>query len=60
MKNITDEMIREKAYYLWIEAGSPECDGKEFWEKACEEIYAPILKKTVKKEAQKKSKVNKK
>jgi DNA polymerase III alpha subunit len=28
------EMIREKAYYLWEQAGRPEGDGKEFWEQA--------------------------
>lgn len=26
-----EEAIREKAYYLWEEAGRPECDGFKFW-----------------------------
>ena len=30
----TLEMIRERAYHEWVEAGSPPGDGKEFWEKA--------------------------
>lgn len=29
-----EESIRTYAYYLWIEAGRPESDGKEFWETA--------------------------
>lgn len=23
--------IREKAYYLWLDAGKPQSDGLEFW-----------------------------
>lgn len=26
--------IREKAYYLWLNAGCPEGDGKDFWYQA--------------------------
>jgi hypothetical protein len=32
-----EEYIKTRAYFLWIEAGKPESDGKEFWEKAAEE-----------------------
>lgn len=32
-----EEYIRTRSYYLWEEAGRPEGDGKEFWEKASEE-----------------------
>ncbi len=34
-----DEAIREKAYYLWEEAGCPESDGSNFWE-AAKEFFA--------------------
>jgi hypothetical protein len=30
----TLEMVRERAYHKWVEAGSPPGDGKEFWEQA--------------------------
>ena len=30
-EKIMDETIREKAYYLWEQAGRPETDGVEFW-----------------------------
>lgn len=39
MTNITDEMIREAAYYLWENAGKPSGNGAEFWNKACAQIY---------------------
>ncbi len=39
MTNITDEMIRQAAYYLWENAGRPSGNGVEFWNKACAEIY---------------------
>ena len=26
-----EERIRELAYYLWEEAGRPDCDGSSFW-----------------------------
>lgn len=39
MTNITDEMIREAAYYLWENAGKPTGNGVEFWNKACAQIY---------------------
>jgi hypothetical protein len=37
-KKPTLEMIRERAYFKWVEAGRPASDGKEFWEKAEAEI----------------------
>jgi hypothetical protein len=30
-KNISEESIRETAYYLWEAAGKPSGDGSEFW-----------------------------
>ncbi len=30
-EEICEEIIREKAYFLWEEAGRPECDGTQFW-----------------------------
>jgi hypothetical protein len=36
LKPITEDDIRTHAYYLWVEAGCPECDGKEFWEESVE------------------------
>jgi hypothetical protein len=34
MTNITDEKIREHAYFLWQEAGSPEGQQDDFWQRA--------------------------
>lgn len=31
VSSTNEEAIREKAYYLWEEAGRPECDGSQFW-----------------------------
>ena len=33
---ITDELIRERAYRLWLEEGQPEGRASEHWEKARE------------------------
>lgn len=30
-KSISEESIRETAYYLWEAAGKPSGDGSEFW-----------------------------
>lgn len=30
----TLDMIRERAYFKWVEAGRPAGDGREFWERA--------------------------
>ena len=35
---VTDETIRELAYFKWEEAGRPECDGIHFWEMAKKEL----------------------
>jgi hypothetical protein len=32
-----EKYIETRAYYLWVEAGRPESDGKEFWEKSAKE-----------------------
>jgi hypothetical protein len=37
LREVTEDDIRTHAYYLWIEAGCPEGDGVEFWEKSVEE-----------------------
>lgn len=35
---ISEDLVREKAYLLWEEAGRPECDGVEFWMRAEQEL----------------------
>lgn len=35
-----EDIIREKAYSLWEEAGRPECDGAEFWIEAEKQLAA--------------------
>lgn len=30
-KQVTEEMIREAAYFLWEKAGRPDGSGEEFW-----------------------------
>jgi hypothetical protein len=35
-------MIEERAYHLWIEAGRPEGDGKEFWFEAEKQINEDV------------------
>lgn len=34
-----EDDIRLLAYYKWEKAGSPICDGTEFWEQAKLELY---------------------
>ena len=34
MEDRSEEAIRERAYALWIEAGSPEGDDQRFWHEA--------------------------
>lgn len=36
-----DDQIRARAYFLWEEAGCPECDGVQFWLEAEKEQAAP-------------------
>lgn len=37
---ISDDLVRERAYLLWEEAGRPEGDGVEFWLMAERELSA--------------------
>lgn len=41
--------IREKAYYLWLNAGKPESDGVEFWLEA-ENVVETAIETADKKE----------
>jgi hypothetical protein len=34
MEKHTDEAIRDRAYALWVEAGSPDGDDQRFWHEA--------------------------
>ena len=34
MEKHSDEAIRDRAYALWVEAGSPEGDDQRFWHEA--------------------------
>jgi len=36
--DLSEQHIREYAYRLWQEAGSPEGGGEEFWHKAAAEL----------------------
>ena len=38
--SLREELIREKAYFLWEEAGRPESDGVEFWIEAEKQVAA--------------------
>lgn len=38
-----EERVRQRAYELWEQAGRPEGDGREFWERACDEIEQELL-----------------
>ncbi len=54
-KTVSDQMIREAAYFLWEKAGKPEGDGTEFWVQACAQFYTQKpVKKTEKKKTTKK------
>ena len=35
---VTEEVIRERAYLLWEQAGRPEGDADDFWHKAQTQI----------------------
>ena len=37
----SEEQIRSRAYYLWIQAGQPEGDGVQFWLEAERELNTP-------------------
>jgi len=34
----SEDQIRARAYFLWEEAGRPECDGTQFWLEAEKEL----------------------
>jgi hypothetical protein len=36
----SEDEIRERAYFLWEEAGSPDGDGVDFWVRAERELTA--------------------
>jgi hypothetical protein len=36
--NPSEDQIRARAYFLWEEAGRPECDGTHFWLEAEKEL----------------------
>ena len=36
---VTEEVIRERAYLLWEEAGQPEDHADDFWHKAQTQIF---------------------
>lgn len=55
---VTDQMLRETAYYLWEKAGRPEGSGEEFWLQACEQLLGKA--KEVKKAPSQKKKSAKK
>ena len=40
MHTPSDDAIRDRAYALWVEAGSPEGDGMDFWLTAEQELAA--------------------
>lgn len=52
-QQITENMIREAAYFLWEKAGRPDGSAEYFWMKACEQFFKPkkveIKKPTAKK-----------
>ena len=54
--SITDQMIRETAYYLWEKAGRPEGTGEEFWIMACEQLLVQKKESKPKKSTVKKAK----
>ena len=57
-QQITENMIREAAYFLWEKAGRPDGSAEYFWMKACEQFFKPkkveIKKPVAKKAATKK------
>ena len=40
-QQITENMIREAAYFLWEKAGRPDGSAEYFWMKACEQFFKP-------------------
>ena len=52
-QQITENMIREAAYFLWEKAGRPDGSAEYFWMKACEQFFKP-KKVEIKKAATKK------
>lgn len=56
-KQITEQMIREAAYFLWEKAGCPEGSGEEFWIQAHVQFFGEPKseKKPAKKTAKKKT-----
>ncbi len=53
-QQITENMIREAAYFLWEKAGRPDGSAEYFWMKACEQFFKP-KKVEIKKPAAKKA-----
>lgn len=59
--NVTDQMIREAAYFLWEKAGCPQGTGEEFWIQAHVQFFGEpetgkkTSAKTTKKPVKKKS-----
>lgn len=53
-QQITENMIREAAYFLWEKAGRPDGSAEYFWMKACEQFFKP-KKVEIKKPATKKA-----
>ena len=56
-KQITEQMIREAAYFLWEKAGCPDGTGEEFWLQAHVQFFGEP--ETTKKTAGKKGVVKK-
>ena len=59
-QQITENMIREAAYFLWEKAGRPDGSAEYFWMKACEQFFKPKkveIKKPATKKTQPKNKV---
>lgn len=40
-ENTNEQIIRETAYYLWLDAGKPEGSPDGFWYTAIEKINSP-------------------
>ena len=57
-QQITENMIREAAYFLWEKAGRPDGSAEYFWMKACEQFFKP-KKVEIKKPVAKKAAVKK-
>ena len=52
VQQISENMIREAAYFLWEKAGRPDGSAEFFWMKACEQFFKPT-KVAIKKPAKK-------